>query len=138
MKKTASLFRKVNHIGMVVRDLSGALDAYCRGFGVEVGKVVGIEDVGLKVGTLSIGGTEIELLEYQNPDHPLVKPLRGDRLGVNHICYEVENFAEAMETLRQAGFDLVEGFPRKGVHGKIAFFAPPGSAEERIEILEVE
>jgi len=43
-----------------------------------------------------------------------------------------------MEKLMTTGFSLVEGFPRKGVHGKIAFFIPPHSPEERIEILEVE
>jgi hypothetical protein len=50
----------------------------------------------------------------------------------------VQAFDKTMEKMKENGFVLVEGFPRKGVHGRIAFLIPPHSSEERIEILEVE
>ena len=137
-ERTPFNFRKISHVGIVVKDLTQALESYSRGLGIEVEKRVEIPDVQLKIGVLKMGEVEIELLEYQNPDLPIAKPLRADRPGLNHICYEVRDFEEAMDRLKGNGFKLVEGFPRQGVHGRIAFFIPPHSPEERIEILETE
>jgi methylmalonyl-CoA epimerase len=132
------MFKKINHIGIVVRDLGEAISVYSKGLGITPEKVAEIKDVQLKVAVLRIGEVEIELLEYGNPDLPVAKALRANQPGINHICYEVEKFDEAMANLTSNGFSLVEGFPRKGVHGKIAFFVPPHSPLERLEILEVE
>ena len=132
------MLKKINHIGIVVRDFQEAQRVYSRGLGMKLDQIVEIPDVQLKIGVLKIGEIEIELLEYGNPDLPIVKALRGDRPGINHICYEVEEFGEVMEKLQANGFKLVEGFPRKGDHGMIAFLIPPHSMEERIEVLEKE
>jgi methylmalonyl-CoA/ethylmalonyl-CoA epimerase len=132
------LLKKINHIGIVVNNLQDALMTYSKGLGIELERTVEISDVQLKVGVLKMGEIEIELLEYGNPELPIAKSLRADRPGLNHICYEVQAFDKTMEKMKENGFVLVEGFPRKGVHGRIAFLIPPHSSEERIEILEVE
>lgn len=138
MKGNDLIFEKVNHIGIVVKNLHEALESYSGGLGLEAERIVEIPDVGLRIAVLKIGGIEIELLEYQNPELPVVKALRADRPGINHVCYEVGDFKKAIENMKTNGFQLVEGFPRKGVHGMIAFFIPPHSPEERLEILKVE
>ena len=132
------MFKKINHIGIVVKNLGEAISVYSKGLGITPEKVTEINDVQLKIAVLRIGEIEIELLEYGNPNLPIAKALRGNQPGINHVCYEVDRFDQTMEKLMTTGFSLVEGFPRKGVHGKIAFFIPPHSPEERIEILEVE
>jgi methylmalonyl-CoA/ethylmalonyl-CoA epimerase len=132
------MFKKINHIGIVVKSLEKAIPIYSKGLGIAPEKITEIKDVQLKVAVLRIGEVEIELLEYGNPDLPIARALRGNQPGINHICYEVEQFDKTMANLVAQGFKLVEGFPRKGVHGKIAFFIPPHSPAERMEILEVE
>lgn len=132
------MFKKINHIGIVVKSLEEAIPVYSKGLGIAPEKVAEIKDVQLKVAVLRIGEVEIELLEYGNPDLPIARALRANQPGINHICYEVEQFDKTMANLVAQGFSLVEGFPRKGVHGKIAFFIPPHSPLERMEILEVE
>jgi methylmalonyl-CoA/ethylmalonyl-CoA epimerase len=132
------MFKKINHIGIVVRDFQGALTVYSKRLGMKLERTLEIRDVQLKIGVFKMDEIEIELLQYGNPDLPVVKSLRGDQAGLNHICYEVEQFDETITKMRENGFELVQGFPRKGVHGRIAFFIPPHSSEERIEILEVE
>lgn len=122
----------------MVRDFQEAVTVYSMGLGMKLDKTVEISDVQLKIGVFKMGKIEIELLHYVNAELPIVKALRGDRPGVNHICYEVEGFDDTMKRLIGNGFKLIDGFPRKGVHGRIAFFIPPYSPEERIEILEVE
>ena len=132
------LLNKINHVGIVVKNLQAALNSYSGCLGIKVEKITEIPDVQLKIGVLKIGEVEVELLEYGNPELPIAKSLRADRAGLNHICYEVEEFDLALKNLKESGFILVEGFPRKGVHGRIAFLIPSHSPEERIEILEVE
>jgi methylmalonyl-CoA/ethylmalonyl-CoA epimerase len=138
MNKNKFLFKRINHIGIVVRDLSEALKAYSIGFGSEAAEIVEIPEAQLKVSVIKTENAEVELLEYQNRELPLVKSLRGDKAGINHVCYEVEEMEEALKKLKKKGFKIIEGFPRRGVHGKIAFLVPPHTIEERIEILEVE
>ncbi len=129
---------RINHIGIVVGNLEEAVNLYAQGLGMTLEKTVEIPDVQLKIGIFKMGEVEIELLHYGNPELPMVKSLRGDRLGMNHICYEVNEFDQAMKRLTENGFQLIEGFPRQGVHGRIAFFIPPHSPDERIEILGVD
>jgi methylmalonyl-CoA/ethylmalonyl-CoA epimerase len=132
------MLKRINHVGIVVRDFQEAVTVYSIGLGMKLDKIVEIPDVQLKIGVFKMGEIEIELLHYVNAELPIVKALRGDQPGVNHICYEVEGFDDTMKRLIGNGFKLIDGFPRKGVHGRIAFFIPPHSSEERIEILEVE
>ena len=132
------MLKKINHVGIVVKNLQAALNSYSVCLGIKVEKITEIPDVQLKIGVLKMGEVEIELLEYGNSELPIAKSLRADRPGINHICYEVEGFDVVLTKLKESGFTLVEGFPRKGVHGRIAFLIPPHSREERIEILEVE
>jgi methylmalonyl-CoA/ethylmalonyl-CoA epimerase len=131
------LLRKISHLGIVVKNLQAALNSYSGCLGIQIERITEIPDVRLKIGLLKMGEVEIELLEYGDPELPIAKSLRADRPGLNHLCFEVEGFDKVLTKLKESGFALVEGFPRKGVHGRIAFLIPPHSSEERIEILEV-
>jgi methylmalonyl-CoA/ethylmalonyl-CoA epimerase len=121
-----------------VENVDQALKIYSNIFGLKCIEIREIEDVGLRIAVLQAGEIFVELLEYRNLDSEMVKALRGDRKGLNHICYEVDQFDEVLRKLETAKFQLIPGFPRKRVYGKIAFLIPPHSPEERIEILEVE
>ena len=131
------MFKRIDHIGIVVENLEKAMGTYAEAFGLDCVRQTEIEEVGLRIAVLRAGDLFVELLEYRDQESEMVKSLKGDQKGINHICYAVEQFDETMERLKAEGFQLIEGFPRKGVHGRIAFFIPPHSQEERIEILEV-
>ena len=130
------LLKKMDHIGVVVRDLDEALESYAKGFGIPVDRRAEVPGIQLKIAVVKVGAMEIELTQYQAPDHPLVKSLDVNRPGLHHICYAVEGFDGVLEKLRADGFTVLEGFPRKGIFGKIAFLTPPHSSQERIEIIE--
>ncbi len=134
----SSFLKKVNHVGIVVKNLEEVLDSYSGGIGIKVERIVKIPDVQLKIGVINLRNMEIEFLEYGNHELPIVKSLKGDRIGLNHICFEVDKLEKAIKGLEKTGFKLLEGFPRKGIHGRIAFLIPPYSSDERIEILEAE
>jgi methylmalonyl-CoA/ethylmalonyl-CoA epimerase len=130
------LLKKVDHIGIVVRDLDEAVAAYSKGLGIEVERRAEVPAIQLKIAILKVGGMEIELLQYQDPEHPLVRSLNVQQPGLHHIGYAVEGLEGVLDALRANGCVVLEGFPRKGIFGKIAFLAPPHSSQERIEIIE--
>lgn len=132
------MIKNVNHIGVMVNDLDRAIDSYTQGLGVVLEKRVENLDLNLRIGILRIGALEIELLEFKNPELPVPKAIRADRTGLSHLCFEATHLDKTVKDLEAKGFQLVEGFPRQGAHGRIAFMSPPHAPEERIELLEVE
>ena len=129
---------KVNHIGIMVRDLDRAIETYTKGLGIVLEKRVENPDLKLRIGILRIGALEIELLEFEDPDLPTPRAIRADQPGLSHLCFEVTHLDETIEELKTKGFHLVEGFPRQGAHGRIAFVIPPHAPEERMELFEIE
>lgn len=132
------MIKKLDHIAIVVKDLGRAMGSYSKGLCMETEKILEIPEVQMRIGILRVGTIKIELLEFGSPDLPTVKATGGDRVGLNHVCYEVNNLEVAICRMESEGFKLIEGFPRKGIHGRIAFLIPPHASEERIEILEAE
>ena len=129
---------KVNHIGIMVKDLDRAIETYTQGLGILLEKRMENPDLKLRIGILRIGPLEIELLEFKDPDLSIPKAIRADKPGLSHLCFEVTHLDKTVEALKTKGFQLVEGFPRQGAHGRIAFVIPPHAPEERMELFEVE
>ncbi len=129
---------KVNHIGIIVKDLDRAIETYAQGLGIPLEKRMENPDLKLRIGILKIGPLEIELLEFEDPGLSIPKAIRADKPGLSHLCFEVAHLDKTVEALKTKGFQLVEGFPRQGAHGRIAFVIPPHAPEERMELFEVE
>jgi methylmalonyl-CoA/ethylmalonyl-CoA epimerase len=130
--------QKFGHIGIMVNDLDRAIESYTNGLGIVLERRMETPDLKLRIGILRMGPLEIELLEFKDPELPIPKAIRAGKPGLSHLCFEVRRLDESLKELEARGFRLVEGFPRKGVHGRIAFVIPPHAPEERIELLEVE
>jgi len=132
------MIRNIGHIGVMVKDLDQAIESYTKGLGMILEKRTENPDLKLRVGILRMGPLEIELLEFKDPELSIPKAIRADRPGLNHLCFEVHRLDASLKELEARGFRVVDGFPRQGVHGRIAFVIPPHAPEERIELLEVE
>ena len=129
---------KMNHIGIIVRDLDRAIESYTKGLGLILERTIENPDLKLRIGILKKGPLEIELLEFGDPGLPIPRALRADKPGLSHVCFEVSHLDETIKELEAKGFKLVEGFPRQGAHGRVAFVIPPHEPQERLELFEVE
>ena len=132
------MIRNFGHIGIMVKDLDQAIESYTKGLGMVLEKRTENPDLKLRVGILRMGPLEIELLEFKDPNLPVPRAIHGGKPGLHHLCLEVSRLDDTIGELKLRGFQLIEGFPRQGIHGRIAFVAPPHAPEERIELLEVE
>jgi hypothetical protein len=92
--------------------------------------------IDLKVGFLSVGDTAIEILHHTAPDrgdNPMSSVVRSQKGVINHLCFEVDDLDAAILDFEQSGAKMLEGCPRPGAHGRIAFFYPETTAGVLIE-----
>jgi methylmalonyl-CoA/ethylmalonyl-CoA epimerase len=113
--------RKIDHIGIIVKDLEAAVAR----LGVLFGKahIKDLPEVGLRVAEFRAANVTVELLQYTG-DCEFARRVMGSRIGLNHLSLHVEDTERSIEELRAAGFVPMQGFPRQGAHGRVAFFEP--------------
>ena len=80
-----------------------------------------LPEVGLRIAEFQTENLNIELIAYDGPAE-FARRVMGDDFGINHLTIQVEDVADAVARLADAGLRVQEGFPRRGAHGTVAFF----------------
>lgn len=114
---------KIEHIGVVVRDLEDSLKRFTSLLGLKVKEVeeVNVQGNDVKVAFLPIGETHIELVTTTARMGLVGDFLREKGEGVHHIAVEVEDIYSEFEKLRSQGVEFVWGKIIDGSRGtKIA------------------
>ncbi len=121
------MYKKINHIGVAVKDLDKAIELYRDKLGLEFKGTDVVEEQKVKVAFFKIGETNIELVSPISDDSPIAKYLEKNREGIHHIAYEVDNIEEALKILKEKGVKLINEEPRKGAHNTLIAFVHPKS-----------
>jgi methylmalonyl-CoA/ethylmalonyl-CoA epimerase len=91
----------------------------------------------VKVASIPVGKSRIELLQSTDPDGPVTKFIEKRGEGIHHIALEVERIEWSLQKLRERGVQLIDEKPRIGTHGlKIAFLHPRSTKGVLIELCE--
>ncbi|NLC50927.1 MAG: methylmalonyl-CoA epimerase, partial [Firmicutes bacterium] len=83
--------KKIDHLGIVYKDLEAALETYRSVLGLEVKGIEVVEDQKVKVAFLPIGETNLELLEPTDESSPIAKYIENKGEGIHHIAFRVDN-----------------------------------------------
>ncbi len=114
----------IDHIGIIVADLEQAAEKLRPLFG-EHAAIKELPEVGLRVAEFHAANVMIELLQYTASGDPaFARRVMGERLGLNHISARVDDVDRSISELSAADFTPMQGFPRQGAHGRVAFFEP--------------
>jgi LAO/AO transport system kinase len=126
---------KIDHLGIAVRSLGEAAEAYARlGFQVQDTHEVPTEKV--NVAFLPIGESRLELLEPTDPTSVIAKFLEK-RSGLHHVCVLVDDIEAALAELKARGVRLLDEAPRVGAGGcRVAFLHPQAGAGVLLELKE--
>jgi len=114
------MIEKIDHIGIVVKDLSKAIEVYSEGLGLEVRSTEEIAEYNVKIAFLAIGEALIELIEPTGPGTSQ-DFLNEHGEGINHICYRVTDLRESLGELSKK-LRVRDKEPRLGAAGSIVAF----------------
>jgi methylmalonyl-CoA/ethylmalonyl-CoA epimerase len=120
--------KKIEHIGIAVKDFSQSNGLFYRLLGEEPYKTEVVESELVSTSFFKVGETKIELLEAMNEDSPVAKYLEKHGEGIHHIAFEVTDILAEMARLKKEGFKLLSEVPRKGADNKLVCFVHPKSA----------
>lgn len=130
--------KKINHIGIAVKNIEVAAPLYRDALGMAMEGMEEVTEQKVRVAFLAIGESRIELLEPTSPDSPVAKFLEKNGEGIHHIAYEVEDITTALAALKAQGVRLIDEAPRCGAHGtRIAFLHPKATGGVLTELCQV-
>lgn len=127
------MLTKIHHIGIVVRSLDAAYAFYRDALSLPVHKEAIIQDQGVRAALLTIGESEIELLEPVAPGTGVARFLAQRGEGLHHLCFETDDVSQELETAKRRGVRLIDQQPRAGLAGMICFLHPKSNHGVLIE-----
>ncbi len=128
------MIEKIHHVGVAVHSLDEALKFYSETLGLPVQASATVEEQGVKAALLTIGQSEIELLEPLSPESPIGRFLERMGEGLHHVCFQTPDVAAELEGLKSKCVELVDQQPRRGLAGMICFLHPKASRGVLVEL----
>jgi methylmalonyl-CoA epimerase len=127
---------KIDHIGIVVRDIEQALKVYETALGLPLQEIAEVPEQQVSVAFLPIGESNLELVQPTTQDSGIARFLEKRGEGIHHICIEVSDIEQALAQLSEHDVQLIDQEPRKGALGLIAFIHPKAMHGVLIELVE--
>ena len=119
--------KKLEHIGIAVRDLDAANRLFAKLLGAAHYKIEEVESEGVRTSFFSVGGVKIELLEATRPDSPVARFIDKRGEGIHHLAFEVDDIEGAVKRKVADGFQSLNEVPKPGADNKLVAFLHPKS-----------
>lgn len=119
--------RKIEHIGIAVKDLEAANETYSKLLNSKPYKLEKVESENVSTSFFQVGETKIELLEATADTSAIAKYIEKRGEGIHHIAYDVENIEQERARLIEEGFQPI-GEIKQGADNKLVCFFHPKSA----------
>ncbi len=131
------MLKKIDHIGIAVKDLDRAIGFYRNQLGLHLEKIETVEDQKVRVAFFPLGESSLELLQTTDPSGPVGNFIRKRGEGFHHLSFLVPDLEEALKSLKAKGVRLIDDKPRTGAGGaRIAFVHPESTGGLLIELCE--
>lgn len=121
------LIKKIDHIGIAVRNLDEANSIYQKLLGVAPYKIESVASEKVLTSFFKTGESKIELLEAQSQDSAIAQFIERKGEGIHHIAFEVEDIHQEIKRLKAEGFQILNEEPKRGADHKLICFVHPKS-----------
>lgn len=121
------MIKKIEHIGIAVKDLDNSNALFKKLFGSEHYKIEKVESEGVSTSFFMLGETKIELVASTSDNSSIAKFIEKKGEGIHHIAYAVDDIIVEMERLKKEGFELINQQPKDGADNKLICFLHPKS-----------
>ena len=97
--------KRIDHVGIVVKDLDAALTTYERNFGLKADASRGgdVPVFAIKNAFVPIGGTDLEFFQPTSDEGPVAKFVKERGEGIYMMSIEVDDLTAAIAHLRGLG-----------------------------------
>ena len=129
--------KRVEHIGIAVRNLEKSLNFYQNVLGLEFLKQEIVESQGVKIAFLKVGESKIELLEPLNADSTIAKFIEKNGEGIHHFAVLVDSIEDKVRAMQAQGVKMIGDKPSEGADDmKIMFVHPKTTNGVLLELCE--
>ena len=109
-----SLFRRIDHIGVIVADLGEQKRWLGEVFGLPVTREINIAETKLRAAFYGVSGVDIEVIQLDDPEARRKRLGEGGhRARIEHIAVEVSDIQAVLKKLAPLGVKTTEPEPRK-------------------------
>lgn len=132
-----SKIKKINHVAIVVENIDSALTFWKDQLGLELDHIEDVPSQASKVAFLPVGEGEVELVAPTDPESGMAKYLIKRGEGMHHICLEVNDIEEMLNTLGEKGVRLINEEPIDLPGRRMAFIHPKAANGVLVELYEI-
>ena len=119
------MIKKIEHLGIAVKDLNKSNELFKKLLGEESYKTEAVDSESVTTSFFKVGDQKIELLETSEPNSTIARFIERRGEGMHHLAFHVENIDEEIERLEKEGFEFVSKTPIKGADNKMVVFLHP-------------
>lgn len=125
---------RIHHVAVAVHDLDAGLAFWRDTIGLPLLRSADIGDQGVRAALLACGAGEIEIIAPLNQETAVARFLQTRGEGLHHICFESDDVVKEVRRFIGTGVDMVDGKPRPGLAGKVAFVHPRACGKLLVEL----
>jgi len=131
------MLQKIDHIGIAVKKITDTLPFYQQQLGLKKVHIEEVPQQKVRIAILSIGESNLELIEATSPDSPVAKFIAKRGEGIHHIAFEVTDIKSSLKNLDRNGICLVHSEPQAGSRNtQIAFLHPKSTFGTLLELVQ--
>jgi methylmalonyl-CoA epimerase len=128
--------KRIEHVGVVVRDVEASRRLWEDCFGIKLDAVE--ENAIRRLALYPVGESMVELISGIGADSRHARMIAQGKGGLNHICFEVEDIDAALAELKAKGIPLIDEVARIGHAGcRVAFIDPKATENCLIELAQL-
>ena len=131
------MFERIDHIGVAVTDLDGAIELYRDRLGMPLQHRETVEQFGVEAVLLGVGDAHVELLQPTDPEGAIGRFVERQGPGLHHVAYRTGDIDAALAEARSAGLRLIDEEARTGIrNSRVAFVHPKSTGGVLTELVE--
>ena len=119
------MIKKIEHIGIAVKNLDDANRVYEELLGTPPYKMETVDSEGVNTSFFKTGESKIELLQATKDESTIAKFVANKGEGIHHIAFAVKNIHNQIKRLKEAGYTIINESPKEGADNKLVCFVHP-------------
>jgi methylmalonyl-CoA/ethylmalonyl-CoA epimerase len=129
------MITRIHHVAIVVRDLDEGLGFWRDTLELPLLRSADLPEHGVRAALLACGTGELEVLAPINTDSGVARFLESRGEGLHHLCFESDDVVREVRRFIGTGVDMIDGKPRAGLAGKVAFVHPRACGKLLMELV---